>query len=149
MKFHSAALLMVVSLAAACTAPGEPPKLANRQDYHDLIRREETDTTSALATARLAVIYLGQDRITRNYALTIVHQTTADLDRISTDLTQIHPPTPYITPQHKLQTLTSGAAHDLSQLPRTWSAPDALTTAITILTHDINSAADLTDQLLT
>jgi hypothetical protein len=149
MKPLAAALLMVISLAAACTAPGEPPEHPSRQDYRDLIRREVTDTTSALATARLAVIYLGQDRITRNYALTIVHQTTADLDRITTDLTQIHPPTPYVTPQHKLRTLTSGAAHDLSRLPRTWSAPDALTTVITILTRDINSATSLTDQLPT
>ena len=149
MKLLAAALLMVISLAAACTAPGEPPEHPNRQDYRDLIRREVTDTTSALATARLVVTYLGQDRITRNYARAILHQTTADLLRITTDLTQIHPPTPYVTPQHKLQTLTSDAAHDLRQLPRTWSDPGALTTAITILTKDTNTATRLTTQLLT
>jgi hypothetical protein len=149
MKRLAAALLVVISLAAACTAPGEPAKHPNRQDYRDLIRREATDATSAFATAKLVVIYLSQDRITRNYARTILHQTTADLRRITTDLTQIHPPTPYVTPQRKLQTLTTNAARQLNKLPKTWSNPRALTRAITALTHDTNTAATLTTQLLT
>jgi hypothetical protein len=148
MKHPVAAILIVALLTTACTTPGEPPTHPNREDYHDVMRRETAITTSSLATTQLVITYLSQDHITQNYALTILHQSIADLNGVTTDLAQIHPPTQYTIPQHELQTLTTKAAQQLNQLPNHWSNPHAQTTAITTLTHYTNTATTLTNQLL-
>jgi hypothetical protein len=147
-KPATAAVLIIALLTPACTAPGEPPTHPNREDYHDLIRRETAITTTALATTKLVITYLSQDRITQNYALTILHQSTADLNSVATDLAQIHPPNQYTVPQHELQTLTTNATRQLNQLPNHWSSPVAQTTALTTLTRYTATATTLANRLL-
>jgi hypothetical protein len=116
-----AILATLLPVATACTAPGEPPAHPNTAAYHDLIRRELSTTTSALATMQLTLTYANRNRISQTYATTITHQAEADLTHVATDLSQISPPRRYTTPQHSLQTLATRAAHQLATLANHWN----------------------------
>jgi hypothetical protein len=121
---RAAALLAFIALCSAvatsCTAPGEPPANPNVAAYKDLIRRELSTTTSALATMQLTLNYADHNRITQTYATTITHQSQADLTRVATDLDQITPPPKYRAAHHHLRSLASRVAHQLAILTDHW-----------------------------
>ena len=120
-----AAVLAIIALSSAvatsCTAPGEPPANPNIAAYKDLIRRELSATTSALATMQLTLSYANHNRITQTYATAITHQSQADLTRVATDLTQITPPPKYQAAHHHLHALATHAAHQLATLTSHWN----------------------------
>ena len=130
-----AAALAIIALSSAvatsCTAPGEPPPHPDTAAYQDVLRRELSTTTSALATMQLTLSYANHHRITQTYATTITHQAQADLTRVATDLTQITPP-----PKYQAATLT----HHWNQPPR----PQTLHT----LTTESTKASHLSQTLL-
>jgi hypothetical protein len=147
---RAATLAIIVTLLpvpTACTAPGEPPPHPNTAAYHDLIRRELSTTTTALATMQLTLTYANHNRITQTYATTITHQAKADLTRVATDLTQITPPPPYTTPHHNLQTLATHAAHQLAALTNHWNQTTR-TQELHTLNADSNTANHLSQKLL-
>lgn len=133
---------LLAILTAACTAPGEPPTHPNTAEYHDLIRRELSTTTSTLATMQLTLNYANHDRITQTYATTITHQSQADLTRVATDLAQITPPAQYATAHHRLQTLTIHASTQLATLQKHWNQATR-----TRELHTLNTQTQTTDHL--
>jgi hypothetical protein len=143
----AATTLLVVVLATACAAPGEPPARPGSADYQDVIRRELSTTTSALATMQLTLAYANDDRLPQTYATTITHQAEADLSRVSTDLAQIHPPPQYATAHRELQTLTTRAARQLASLPSHWTQTTR-TRELRRLNDQSTTTTDLSQQLL-
>jgi hypothetical protein len=142
-----AIIATLLPVPAACTAPGEPPAHPNTAAYHDLIRRELSTTTTALATMQLTLTYANRNRISQTYATTITHQAQADLARVATDLSQITPPPRYTTPHHSLQTLATRAAHQLATLTNDWNQTTR-TQELQTLNTDSKTANHLSQKLL-
>jgi hypothetical protein len=144
---RAATNLLVVLFATACAAPGEPPARPGSADYQDLIRRELSTTTSALATMQLTLAYANDGRLPETYATVLTRQAQADLTRVSIDLAQIHPPPRYATAHRELQTLTTRAARQLAGLPRHWTQTTR-TSELGRLDHQNSMANHLSQQLL-
>jgi hypothetical protein len=142
-----AILATLLPVPTACNAPGEPPPHPSTATYQDLIRRELSTTTTALATMQLTLTYANHNRITQTYAATITDQAQADLTRVATDLTQITPPNPYTTPHHNLQTLATEAAHQLATLTNHWNQTTR-THLLHTLDTDSKTANHLSQKLL-
>jgi hypothetical protein len=149
MTTFPAAILATLScaVATACTAPGEPPPHPNTAAYHDLIRRELSTTTSALATMQRTLTYANHNRITKTYATAITHQAEADLTRVATDLSQITPPAKYQAAHRRLHSLATDAAHQIAALPDRWSQA-ARNQELRILNTESQAADNLSQKLL-
>jgi hypothetical protein len=137
-----AIIALCSAVATSCTAPGEPPANPDIAAYKDLIRRELSTTTSALATMQLTLNYADRNRITQTYATTITHQSQADLTRVATDLDQITPPPKYRAAHHQLRSLASRVADQLATLSDHW---DETTRAQEL--HALNGESKTIDHL--
>lgn len=135
------------AVATSCTAPGEPPPHPDTAAYQDVLRRELSTTTSALATMQLTLSYANHHRITQTYATTITHQAQADLTRVATDLTQITPPPKYQAAHQHLGALATHAAHQLATLTHHWNQTTRTQTLHT-LTTETTKAIHLSQTLL-
>jgi hypothetical protein len=137
-----AIIALCSAVATSCTAPGEPPANPDIAAYKDLIRRELSTTTSALATMQLTLNYADRNRITQTYATTITHQSQADLTRVATDLDQITPPPKYRAAHHQLRSLASRVADQLATLSDHWDE-----TTRTQELHALNGESKTIDHL--
>jgi len=111
----------VCLLAAACRAPGEPPRHPNVGVYRDIIRREADSTHTALATAKLLITTTQTQGLPGTYARVTLRSIVGDLNHVVIDLHEITPPQPAIRPQHRLATIAAQDAQLLAQLEHHWS----------------------------
>jgi hypothetical protein len=113
--------LAVGLLAAACRAPGEPPRHPDVGVYRDIIRREADSTHTALATAKLLIATAQTQGIPGTYARVTLRSVVGDLGHVVIDLQEITPPHASIAPQHRLATIATHDAQLLAQLEHHWN----------------------------
>jgi hypothetical protein len=113
--------VMVGLLAAACRAPGEPPRHPDVGVYRDIIRREADSTHTALATVKLLVTTARTQGLPSTYARVTLRSVVGDLDHVVIDLREITPPHAAIRPQHRLATIAAHDAQLVAQLEHHWS----------------------------
>jgi hypothetical protein len=111
----------VCLLAAACRAPGQPPRHPDVGVYRDIIRRESDSTHTALATAKLLVATAQTQGLPGTYARVTLRSVVGDLGHVVVDLREITPPPAAIRPQRRLATIAAGDARLLEQLQHRWS----------------------------
>jgi hypothetical protein len=116
-----AVAVAVCLLAAACRAPGEPPRHPNVGVYRDIIRREADSTHTALATAKLLITTAQTQGLPDTYVRVTLRSVVGDLHHVAIDLHEITPPQPAIRPQHRLATIAVQDAQLLAQLEYHWS----------------------------
>lgn len=108
-------------LAAACRAPGEPPRHPDTGVYRDIIRREADSTHTALATAKLLITTAQTQGIPGTYARVTLRSVVGDLGHVVTDLHEITAPRAAIAPQHRLTTIATHDGQLLEQLEHHWN----------------------------
>jgi hypothetical protein len=116
-----AVAVAICLLAAACRAPGEPPRHPDVGVYRDIIRREADSTHTALATAKLLIATTQTQGLPSTYARVTLRSVVGDLHHVVIDLHEITPPPPAIRPQHRLATIATLDAQLLAQLEQHWS----------------------------
>jgi hypothetical protein len=116
-----AVAVAVCLLAAACRAPGQPPRHPNVGVYRDIIRREADSTHTALATAELLITTAQTQGLPGTYARVTLRSVVGDLHHVVIDLHEITPPQPAIRAQHRLATIAAHDAQLLAQLQHHWS----------------------------
>jgi len=141
------AALSLAPVMAACAAPGEPPPSPDAGAYRDVMRREVSGATSALATVQLTLKEARHGRITDTYALAVVHQSQSDLVRILTDLRQIAPPAGLAAPHRRLIAVTARAGRDVAAAGSAWSSDARRAGAAHAVGADLNAVDELSTRL--
>jgi hypothetical protein len=135
-------------VAAGCTTPGEPPSHPGDAAYRDVMRREVSTASSALATAQLTLTYLDQNKISTTYALVLAEQAAADLHRVATDLPQIMPPVSLAEPHHRLQLTVTRATREVNAITHRLSVSASRTSTLKRLSSDGDRVDRLANELV-
>jgi hypothetical protein len=147
-RLSLALVALALALAVtACTAPGEPPPSPDAGAYQDVMRRELSGATSALATMQLTLSEARDGGITDTYALAIVHQSQTDLVRVTTDLRQIAPPAGFQAAHRRLIAVTVRAGRDVAAAGSAWSSAVRRASAARAIGADLKAVDDLTARL--
>lgn len=111
---------LIVLVATACRAPGQPPRHPDVGVYRDVIRREADSTHTALATARILITTADTQGLPGTYARVTLRSMATDLRHVVVDLNEIRPPAGARLPQKRLTTIASQDAILLKQLQHHW-----------------------------